>query len=292
MRARGSRQGGRMLHRLDPTIPLLWRDPTTVQFGSDPVVAVIPDVTPEVERLIATLAAGVSDSGYRMLARTFGVTDAQAGELLDAVGGCLTGPMVAPAAARATVLGNSELARGIARLLDELGLRAQDAERPDLVVLAGDRVISPADHRGWLQRDIPHLAVVASESSVTVGHVVEPGITACLHCLDLHRRDDDPAWPAIAAQLASLPAPSTQPMLVASAAVEAARSVARRLTSGPLASATARRLSGDGDQLTEWVVRPHPECRCATPPESDWAHGDATAAPGPTTTKTASGGRA
>jgi len=32
---------------------------------------------------------------------------------------------------------------------------------------------------------------------------VLPGVTACLRCLDLHRTDRDPAWPVIAAQLAS-----------------------------------------------------------------------------------------
>jgi hypothetical protein len=34
-----------------------------------------------------------------------------------------------------------------------------------------------------------------------VGPLVIPGVTSCLDCADLHRRDRDAAWPAVAAQL-------------------------------------------------------------------------------------------
>ena len=34
-----------------------------------------------------------------------------------------------------------------------------------------------------------------------VGPLVIPGVTSCLECADLHRRDRDAAWPAVAAQL-------------------------------------------------------------------------------------------
>ncbi|MBV8860394.1 MAG: cyclodehydratase, partial [Mycobacterium sp.] len=34
-----------------------------------------------------------------------------------------------------------------------------------------------------------------------VGPLVIPGVTSCLGCADLHRRDRDAAWPAVAAQL-------------------------------------------------------------------------------------------
>src|SRR5690606_37673702 len=64
--ARGARQAGAMVLRLDPAIPLVWRDPHTLQFGVDPAVTVLRDVAPAVEHLIAVLAAGVSRSGYRM----------------------------------------------------------------------------------------------------------------------------------------------------------------------------------------------------------------------------------
>jgi hypothetical protein len=34
-----------------------------------------------------------------------------------------------------------------------------------------------------------------------VGPLVLPGLTSCLRCADLHRRDRDPAWTALAVQL-------------------------------------------------------------------------------------------
>lgn len=280
-----------MLLHLDPAVPLVWRDPTTLQLGVDPVAAVIPDVSSGLERLVAVLAAGVSDTGYSMLAATFGVSARDAQRLRDAVTASLLQEAVEPTPLRAAVLGDSPLAHGVARLLDELGLRTGDLESPDLVVLVADRVIPPSDHRGWLQRDIPHLPVVASDAAITVGHVVEPGATACLHCIDLHRRDADPAWPAIAAQLTMLAPPAGDPLRTASAAVHTARIVARRLRHGPAASRELR-IAGDGGEVTERDVLPHPECRCATPQENDWAPAGVPAAPPPTTTATTSAVRA
>jgi hypothetical protein len=278
--------------RLDPTVPLVWRDPTTLQLGVDPPAAVVPDVTPGVERLVAVLAAGVSDSGYPMLADTFGVSPQQAAQLREAVGPVLQAESAETVdgrpQGRVAVLGDTPLARAIARLLDELGLRTSEREHVELVVLVGDRVIAPSEHRGWLQRDIAHLAVVASDAAITVGHVVEPGVTACLHCVDLHRRDADPAWPAIAAQLATLAPPAAHPLRTASAVVHSVRVISERLQNGAAETARERRIAGDGAEVTERVVLPHPECRCAAPLESDWAREAATAAPHPTTTATTS----
>ena len=60
-------------------------------------------------------------------------------------------------------------------------------------------------------RDVPHLAVVFDDDGARVGPLVEPGAGPCLRCLDLGRRDADPAWPAIAAQLAGRPAATGRP---------------------------------------------------------------------------------
>lgn len=281
-----------MVLHLDPAVPLVWRDPTTLQFGLDPVVAVIPDVSPGLERLVAVLVGGVSESGYAMLAGTFGVAPERAAMLHEQLAPYLAAPTPRPAARpRAAVLGDGPLAAGIARLLEELGLLDQEAQHPDLVVLVADRVIPPSEHRGWLQRDIPHLPVVAGDSAITVGPLVEPGASACLHCLDLHRRDADPAWPAIAAQLTMLTAPARSPLRAASATAHAARVVAHRLQHGT-PDPRELRIAGDGDELTERVALPHPECRCAAPQGSDWVRGVDPAAPPPTTTATASAGHA
>ncbi len=289
-----------MVLRLDPAIPLVWRDPHTLQFGVDPALAVLTDVTPAEERLVAALSTGVSESGLRMLA------DVRRGErrdvdaLLRALAPCLT---LEPADADATgrddetggggvVMGGGELAIALARVLDDAGLRRRDARRrPRLAVLVADRVVAPADHRAWLQRDIPHLPVVTGDNAVVVGPLVLPGASACLHCVALHERDADPAWPAIAAQLAVLPAPARHPLRTAAAVALAARVVAAAVR-GEARPGREWRIAGDGSELSERALAPHPECRCAAPSGIDWAPADANADPLPTSAARGSAARA
>lgn len=52
-----------------------------------------------------------------------------------------------------------------------------------------------------LALDVPHLAVCVRGARATIGPFVLPGLTSCLRCADLHRADQDPAWPRIAVQL-------------------------------------------------------------------------------------------
>jgi len=270
-----------MVLRLDPAIPLVWRDPHTLQFGVDPVAAVLPEVTPGLERLVALLVAGVSTSGFRMFAGTLDVPDGQVQRLLT-----LLEPHLVPPPApevptpRALVLGETTLTARLARLLDELDQRTREPAEAALAVLVTDHVVSPADPRRWLQRDVPHLPVVVADASVTVGPYVVPGEGPCLHCDALHHRDADPAWPAIATQLAALPAAPPHPLRLAAATVRAARTVGTALR-GELAPGTVLRIENDGEQFSERRVARHPECRCAVPPESDWARADAAAPPRP-----------
>jgi bacteriocin biosynthesis cyclodehydratase domain-containing protein len=75
--------------------------------------------------------------------------------------------------------------------------------RPDLTVLVADDVVDCRRGDDLVRHDVPHLAVVVSPDRVVVGPLVLPGRTPCLRCLDLHRRDRDPGWPQVVAQLLS-----------------------------------------------------------------------------------------
>jgi hypothetical protein len=319
-----------MVLRLDPAIPLVWRDLHTLQFGVDPAIAVLERMTRGQERLVAALTKGVTTTGLRMLAAEGEVSARQRDELLARLTPCLlssgqptvrsAGQAAGASARGAIVLGSGPLALGLARLLEEAGLRPREApRRPGLVVLVADRVLAPADHRTWLQRDIPHLPVVVGDTSVTVGPLVVPGASACLHCAFLHRRDADAAWPAIAAQLATLPAPAPHPLRTATAVALAGRVVDAFLgsvTDGGVAdgsSSGSDGSSGDRTNIGEpgraargrvWpiqhqvdrdsarLVPPHPVGRGAAPPVRDWAPGYASATPRPTSAARASAGRA
>lgn len=267
-----------MTLRLDPSIPLVWRDPRTLQFGVDPVVTVLDKLTPALERLVSALVTGIPEQGFRMLIAAERIGAVRGDQLLAQLTPCLLREPVAAPERRAIVLGAGRLAAGVARLLDELGLRTDEPLDAGLAVLVADRVVLPPDHRRWLQRDIPHLPVVADDAAVTVGPLVVPGSSACLHCVALHRRDADPAWPAIAAQLARHPAPAGHPVRTASAAAHAARLVAAALH-GTAEPGREVRIAGDGEQLSERAVEPHPECRCVALPGSDWARAGENASP-------------
>jgi hypothetical protein len=93
--------------------------------------------------------------------------------------------------------------RGVARVVGRVApdVRTDDDEsRPDLVVLTDDH--DPGLIADLMAERVPHLTAKAAEAIGVVGPLVLPGRSACLRCLDLTRRDRDPAWPLIAAQLA------------------------------------------------------------------------------------------
>jgi hypothetical protein len=81
--------------------------------------------------------------------------------------------------------------------------------RPDLVVLARPWAASDPLAAGAQRAGVPHLVATVRGETGIVGPLVVPGSTACLRCGDLHRRDADPRWPRLAAQLtATDPPPS------------------------------------------------------------------------------------
>jgi bacteriocin biosynthesis cyclodehydratase domain-containing protein len=71
-----------------------------------------------------------------------------------------------------------------------------------LAVRVGPRPPSTANGRG---RRTAVLTVDIRDAVVLVGPLVGPDGSPCGHCLDLHRRDRDPRWPVLAAQLATTP---------------------------------------------------------------------------------------
>jgi hypothetical protein len=73
----------------------------------------------------------------------------------------------------------------------------------DLVVLARPWAASDPLTAGIHRSGVPHLVATVRGQTGVVGPLVVPGATSCLHCADLHRRDADPRWPRLAAQLTS-----------------------------------------------------------------------------------------
>ncbi len=74
-------------------------------------------------------------------------------------------------------------------------------EHVDLVVLARPWAASDPLVAALHREGVPHLVATVRGGTGVVGPLVVPGVTGCLHCGDLHRRDADPRWPRLAAQL-------------------------------------------------------------------------------------------
>lgn len=172
-------------------------------------------------------------------------------------------------------LGHSRQARafGILRAGSPMtALSAPHDTRPDLVVLVEHGAVDPVRVRPLVREDLAHMAVLVRELDVVVGPVVRPGEGPCLRCLDLHRTDEDPRWPAVATQLTVHPPEGTETSLAWLAAALAAQQVLAVVDGrGVLVIGSTLEISATYPlpRYREWAV--HPDCGCSdqtllTPP--------------------------
>jgi bacteriocin biosynthesis cyclodehydratase domain-containing protein len=298
--------------RLDPRYPLVWRSPTSLQLGVDRPRARFDQVTIAEERMLAALAVGSTARGIEVIGRNSGLTRAQVAEFQAAIHPALAPaeePAVSsPAAARTVVIsGAGPTADRLAWRLTEAGLDPRPTGvRPDdavaapalraagLAVVVGHYVLDPEFYGLWLRRDIPHLPIVFGDTGVRIGPLVEPGAGPCLYCLDRHRTDADPAWPAIASQLWGLRSTAETPFLASEAATAAARLVVDRLAGRAVPAATSITIDAATGRQSQGGHLRHPDCGCAGIPAAEAPAAElsalAVSAPAPRGTSTARSG--
>ncbi|MDR1295399.1 MAG: TOMM precursor leader peptide-binding protein [Bifidobacteriaceae bacterium] len=144
------------------------------------------------------------------------------------------------------------------------------ATEDDATVLVDTDVCDIVRARDLVFHSVPHLSVVLSEISGTVGPWVTPGAGPCLRCLALHRTDEDPAWPGMATQVSvksAVAARGEDPALAGLIGSYAAAQVVCALTGHrpPCAETTiAFHLPDYTTSAIRWT--PHPECGCIAPP--------------------------
>jgi hypothetical protein len=100
------------------------------------------------------------------------------------------------------VVGDGVMAELLRSVIPACGMTLASGERAALTVLAerGHPLASAGPSTG--EHLGPHLPVRAYGSHGVCGPLVVPGLTPCLRCHDLHRRDGDPGWPLIGVQWA------------------------------------------------------------------------------------------
>ncbi len=185
--------------KLNPAHTMLWRSPTSVQFGADEPVAYLPLMNTAIERVITALSSGVSDVSLVAIARESGMTDGQLAELLAALTPALVGAdNISPW--RITIDGTGPTAETITMMLSASG-HTIVTTRPDVVIVIGHHVLRPDQTGSWLRRDIAHLPVLFGDSLVRIGPLVTPGVGPCLHCVYLDHAEADASWHILATQL-------------------------------------------------------------------------------------------
>jgi bacteriocin biosynthesis cyclodehydratase domain-containing protein len=256
-----------MVLRLDPAIAMIWRDPFSLQFGVEPARLVLREVSSAQERMIAALASGVSRSGLSMIATASGAEETDAAELLKRLDPLIESAPPAAPERTVAIVGRGPTVEQIATALAVAGVHViASTSVPhsdcDLGVTVGHYVLDPESYGYWLRRDVPHLPVAFGDDSATVGPLVEPGVTACLYCIEYYRRDADRSWAAIASQLWGRRGGAETPLAVMEVAARVSRAVLRRLDGVAPTVATSVRIDvATGDTVARtWL--PHPECGC------------------------------
>ena len=113
-----------------------------------------------------------------------------------------------------------------------------------------------------LSRRVPHLLVRVSQYKASVGPFVIPGLTSCVTCGDLARREMDPTWPVQVFQLSRI---ETHPTSFLSSWASALAAVHAEIYARGLipesASTTIEMMAHDA-RVTYRPWSRHPECPC------------------------------
>jgi hypothetical protein len=139
---------------------------------------------------------------------------------------------------------------------------------PDVVVLARPWAASDPVAAAVHRSGVPHLVATVRGETGVVGPFVVPGVTSCLRCADLHRRDADPRWPALAAQLTATEAPPsgatvTCLLTAATAAVQVLAYVDGTAAPATIDATMELRPPDLVPRLRRWSA--HAECACGAP---------------------------
>lgn len=199
-------------------------------------------------------AARVVVAGHGQLVTPVAVALAQAG-----VGH--VSPLLAPPAVPAVRAG-SGLAEAVTRAAP--GTRTGPVHRRDASFVVQVGTVGPANlaAAGYARHRLAHLAVAVRDGVPVIGPLVPPAGAPCLNCVDLHRRDRDPGWPELAAQLAL---PGHDPCAAAAALTGAGLAAGEVLAwldgETPTTLGASVEVIGPG-QLRRRSWPPHPRCPC------------------------------
>ncbi|MBN1172876.1 MAG: hypothetical protein JXA67_11935 [Micromonosporaceae bacterium] len=149
----------------------------------------------------------------------------------------------------------------IARTAPETRITPIRAGSATVVVRVGSL---PSSATGGRWRRAAVLSVTVRDGIVLVGPFVRPNSSPCGRCLELHRSDRDPAWPVLAAQLATMPAAADTCSLTTTmaAAAYAAEEVLSYVDGRALRTEGAAVEIGRPGEARRRSWEAHPNCDC------------------------------
>ena len=159
--------------------------------------------------------------------------------------------------------GFTEATSRLTKMLTQAGLAVVTHPTPDLVVVCAAAPLARAVIDPWLADGTPHLVLSGTghPGGLRVGPLVEPGLTACLRCVDATEAADDPRRPLLVEQLATRPPAPIAPLTITLALAWAARDIATFLAGGaPSTWSASVDVHASAPQVRTWER--HPECGC------------------------------
>lgn len=154
----------------------------------------------------------------------------------------------------------------VLRAAPETDTRAMRDGAPTFVVQIGQTAPAELVAFRYARQELPHLLIEERDGVILVGPLVSEAGRPCLNCVDLHRRDRDPAWPAMIAQLstgAEAPFATSMVTTMIAAGVAAGQVLAYIDVGSAAAVGASFEINGTVQHRRRaWTV--HPRCDCAT----------------------------
>ena len=265
--------------RLRPTALPVRRAAGEVQFGMSPAHGIVlAGLTESESELLLSLSESAGTARDVTLAERFGVPLERVVDFIDALrsNGLLVPDTITAGTYRLCVPGRGIVVELVREHLEATGVDMvvepdpTDPGAADLAVLCGRDAIAPDEGAAWQQARIAHLPVVLRDGEVIIGPLIHPGLSACLRCLDLHRRDRDRAWPRILSQITT---PTSDLGISVDAVPAHANTVAalvamlarESLTTEQVATGVSWQISLPWPEVRTRVWTAHPHCDCLRP---------------------------
>ncbi len=248
--------------RLDPALPVLWRDADCVQLGADAALMLSVD-GPWIPRMLQKLTHGIDERAFEVVAHGLGAPLPAARRLRALLGPALVGDLPRSLVRLDAAAVGVRTALRLEEALADAGVDVTDA-RDAVTVVVRHGAVAARDAIGLLADDRPHLPVAIDAGGSTVGPLVVPGSTPCLSCRDGHDRARDPAWAALHVQLLERDPGRVPLRAVAAAADAAADLLAVRAESERDGSGRRIRIRRDGTRSSQ-TAEFHADCLCRSP---------------------------